>query len=975
MRSFRASAVPLGRLAGRLALCAALLTLQVGSVAWGAPSGATVVRGKVKITQKGNKTIIRASNKSIITYDSFNIAKGETVRFIQPSSKSRVLNRVLGGGPTHINGSLFANGRVYIVNRAGVRFGRGSIVDVGSLYAAAGAISNRDFLAGVDRFTDLRGSVINHGSIHAKDSIHMLGRVVANYGAVVAESGFVTMVAGDEVTLGQRDGHIHVKVSGGDPTMTAPAVINDGTIVASRKAVLGAGDLYSFAIRNTGTVKASEISVKAAQGKVEVSGTLDASDRSPEGVGGHIEVLGERVALEGATLDASGTLGGGTVEVGGGFQGSGDVTAARTFVDGDTVILSNAVSVGDGGTVVVWADELTWFFGEAQAMGGELSGDGGLIEVSGKQALVFRGDIDVRGDAPGALLLDPDTLTVVDGPGPAAQDADVADAQNFFGDPPPAFTISEAALEDLGNAATILLRANVSITIDPLTDNTLLLSSDGGGGSLAFEVGPGGTFTMDGADTINTVGVPLSITAPGGITLGGVIASDVTLVSDAVALNGTVTGTGALVVRQSTAATPIDIGDDVAGAGGMALSQVEVGLIQEGFTSIAIGNPAAGAVEINDGTGISFSDPLTVTSGVGITIDGAGLRGTDNASILLDGPGATTVLNTDVTSEGEPITFSDAVVIGAPLVAIDTTLGGNPGGAAITFESPGSIEGATPGGESLSLNGGATGFIMVSGPVGAANGLDVVTVTNSGNTIFGDTFQANTVDLAATAVEIAFMGDTLIQSALTTANEGYAVRFGGLNNSVAGLTEFLNTGTVVLAQGGGFTQFVDGAETAGNTSNPLLTRIGGEVGTANGPLILGPTDLTGSSVVAATGGGVSLGDVAGGGFNLTVNSGGSATLDGAMTALGRLTLDGGGATQPGGSIAATELLLTGVGAFDLPRPANDFGVAAAAVTGPVTLTDATGLTVGAVGGTAGIHSGGGDVTVNTGNTLAIGTGL
>ncbi|NQT85274.1 hypothetical protein HQ560_00830, partial [bacterium] len=47
----------------------------------------------------------------------------------------------------------------------------------------------------------------------------------------------------------------------------------------------------------------------------------------------------------------------------------------------------------------------------------------------------------------------------------------------------------------------------------------------------------------------------------------------------------------------------------------------------------------------------------------------------------------------------------------------------------------------------------------------------------------------------------------------------------------------------------------------------------------------------------------------------------------------------------------------------------------AAVTGPVTLTDATGLTVGAVGGTAGIHSGGGDVTVNTGNTLAIGTGL
>ena len=53
MRSFCERLARMGRLLGRLGLCAALLVLQVGGVAWGAPEGATVVRGKVKITQKG----------------------------------------------------------------------------------------------------------------------------------------------------------------------------------------------------------------------------------------------------------------------------------------------------------------------------------------------------------------------------------------------------------------------------------------------------------------------------------------------------------------------------------------------------------------------------------------------------------------------------------------------------------------------------------------------------------------------------------------------------------------------------------------------------------------------------------------------------------------------------------------------------------------------------------------------------------
>src|SRR5262245_50673922 len=54
------------------------------------PEGAQVARGDVRITRNGAETVIRAGNNSIINYRSFDIARHETVRFIQPSASSRV---------------------------------------------------------------------------------------------------------------------------------------------------------------------------------------------------------------------------------------------------------------------------------------------------------------------------------------------------------------------------------------------------------------------------------------------------------------------------------------------------------------------------------------------------------------------------------------------------------------------------------------------------------------------------------------------------------------------------------------------------------------------------------------------------------------------------------------------------------------------------------------------------------------------
>ena len=96
-----------------------------------------------------------------------------------------------------------------------------------------------------------------------------------------------------------------------------------GTVILAARA---AGDLASTVVNNAGLIQATSVSERdgvirlegGERGVVAVSGTLDASGRGAGEHGGTIKVLGERVGLfSGATLDASGDTGGGTVLVGG----------------------------------------------------------------------------------------------------------------------------------------------------------------------------------------------------------------------------------------------------------------------------------------------------------------------------------------------------------------------------------------------------------------------------------------------------------------------------------------------------------------------------------------------------------------------------------------------------------------------------------------------------------------------------------
>jgi trimeric autotransporter adhesin len=140
----------LPRLRNILLTATALMALGIARVAAG-PDGPNVVGGAATIQGQGGPSVIinQSTPSAIINWRTFNIGTGENVRFNQPSSSSVALNRVTGGlGPSEILGTLTANGRVFIINRDGVLFGPGAVVNTAGFLATTNDIKNSDFMAG-----------------------------------------------------------------------------------------------------------------------------------------------------------------------------------------------------------------------------------------------------------------------------------------------------------------------------------------------------------------------------------------------------------------------------------------------------------------------------------------------------------------------------------------------------------------------------------------------------------------------------------------------------------------------------------------------------------------------------------------------------------------------------------------------------------------------------------------------------------
>ena len=84
----------------------AMLSVTLSGTAFALPQNGQVTAGKGTIAQNGTTmTINQATQKMGVNWNSYNIAKNETVKYQQPNAGSIALNRVTGNNPSSIYGS------------------------------------------------------------------------------------------------------------------------------------------------------------------------------------------------------------------------------------------------------------------------------------------------------------------------------------------------------------------------------------------------------------------------------------------------------------------------------------------------------------------------------------------------------------------------------------------------------------------------------------------------------------------------------------------------------------------------------------------------------------------------------------------------------------------------------------------------------------------------------------------------------
>lgn len=478
--------------AGAAAVAACFITGALAN-----PTDPTVVNGTASFNQAGSVLTVTNSNGAVINWNSFSIAAGETTRFVQPSASSSVLNRVLGGDPSSIYGTLSSNGRVWLVNPAGILVGPGGRIDVAGFVASTLNISNADFLANKLSFnaTPGAGNVVNQGEITtpAGGSVYLIGTNVTNEGIITTPQGETLLAAGQTVSLiDTATPGVRVDITGAAGNAT-----NLGTILAEAGRIGIAGIIA----RNSGTLNASsavseggKIFLRASQdayvdgnGRIVTTGTT----------GGRVEVLGERVAvMDNAVIDASGQNGGGDILIGGDYQGKNPniQNASVTYFGPNATLKADATELGAGGTVIVWADDTTRAYGTISARGGANGGNGGFVETSGKNYLAVDGiHVDTRAPqgTTGNWLLDPDELTILNGTG-AGGGYNVSYGGDIFSTTADGATIYGGTIETALASTSVTVQTSgayggngnitaTGVSINSAYANSLTLAAYGGG--------------------------------------------------------------------------------------------------------------------------------------------------------------------------------------------------------------------------------------------------------------------------------------------------------------------------------------------------------------------------------------------------------------------------------------------------------------------------------------------------------------
>ena len=657
-------------------ILAASLLMAFGTVfgtnVYALPTGGVVAAGSAGIATSGSTTTVtQSSGSAVVNWQGFSIGQTEAVRFVQPNASSVVLNRVLGPDPSSILGSLSANGKVFIVNPNGILFGVGAQVNVGALVASTLNINDADFMSSRFKFSGVGGSVVNQGTINANGGyVALLGANVSNEGVIVANLGSVALAAGTAMTLDVAgDGLLNVAV---DQGAVNALVQNRGLIHADGGQVVltaqAAGNLLQSVVNNTGVIQAQSLVNRNGvisllgdmqSGTVNIGGTLDVSGSGAGQTGGKVVATAHHVGLFGANINASGDAGGGTVLIGGDLHGTNPAVpnAFATYMSTDSSITADAVTNGNGGTVVLWSDDSTRAYGSISARGGAQGGNGGMIETSGHYLDVAGINISAAslyGDA-GQWLLDPADVTIGAGTVGAT------------------FSAGTWTPNSGVNAATIDA-AGLQATLNGGTDVTITTTNSGAPGIGAGDI---------------TVAAALTWTTGKSLTLNA--AHDV-IVNVGSAITASTAGSGIIM----TAGNDINLKDALVASalGSRIVLTAGNDILTTGAAAITA-SAASTQVTLNASRDVTLATAVTAT-GNGAKIDIISGRNASLFTTTAAGGGAVSArANNDVTVTGHIVSTAAGVTGGTVLLRADDD-GSGPGviGGTVKFTGVGDVSAA-----------------------------------------------------------------------------------------------------------------------------------------------------------------------------------------------------------------------------------------------------------------------------------------
>ncbi|SHH07353.1 leukotoxin LktA family filamentous adhesin [Pollutimonas bauzanensis] len=378
------------------------------------PTGQTATQLQVNGDVTNITTGTIKGGAGVNAFSHFDVHRGQTANLVVPDAAKALLNLVYDA-PVNINGTVNAlkNGRVggnvIFADPHGMLVGAHGVLNVGSLTVLT---PTKRFMDGV---IDVAGNVSE-----VAVSQLLSGQVERAPDSVIHIDGVVNAL--EKISLQAAKVNVSGKLKAGPDVLHQAAFygsVNTSDISQAAGMVVSNGEIEI--VGDESAVVSGTLDVSRRMAAVN---TVDAAPDSSASVAGaekrgKISVMGGAVQLtKTARLDASGQLGGGSIQVGMATGASGAVVhALDTKVEAGASIAADAIERGDGGDIRIWGDASNQMHGDVSARGGAYAGDGGFVEVSAKQGLRVTGKVNTSAQAgrAGMLLIDPDDLQIVEG--------------------------------------------------------------------------------------------------------------------------------------------------------------------------------------------------------------------------------------------------------------------------------------------------------------------------------------------------------------------------------------------------------------------------------------------------------------------------------------------------------------------------------------------------------------------------------